>query len=141
MEQRISLVTIGVTDLDRSRRFYESLGWRRSVRGAEGVVFFQVGGMALSLYPRSDLARDAGLPETDSGFGGIVLAYNARTRDEVDSVLAEAKAAGGTILKPGQDAFWGGYFGHFADPDGHPWEVTWNPSFTLAADGSLTLPE
>ncbi|MCE3249076.1 MAG: putative Glyoxalase/bleomycin resistance protein/dioxygenase, partial [Geminicoccaceae bacterium] len=139
MEQRLSLVTLGVADLERSRRFYEDgLGWRRGNAHAE-VVFFQLGGAVLALFARAALAADAGLPAAGSGFGGIALAYNARSRDEVDAVLAEAKAAGATILKPAQDAFWGGYSGYFADPDGHPWEVAWNPEWTILEDGSVRL--
>ncbi|MCE3250761.1 MAG: putative Glyoxalase/bleomycin resistance protein/dioxygenase [Geminicoccaceae bacterium] len=139
MEQRLSLVTLGVADLEQSRHFYEDgLGWRRGNAHAE-VVFFQLGGAVLALFARSALAADAGLPAAGSGFGGIALAYNARSREEVDAVLAEAKAAGATILKPAQDAFWGGYSGYFADPDGHPWEVAWNPDWTLAEDGSISL--
>jgi uncharacterized protein len=141
MEQRISLITLGVADLERSRTFYERLGWQRSVRSAEGIAFFQAGGMALALYPRAELAQDAGVPAQSQGFSGFTLAFNARSRAEVDAVLAEAQAAGATILKPGQDAFWGGYSGYFADPDGFPWEVAWNPSFPIADDGSISLPE
>ena len=139
MEQRLSLVTLGVADLERSRRFYEDgLGWRRGNAHAE-VVFFQLGGIVLALFARSALAADASLAAAGSGFGGIVLAHNARSKDEVDAVLAEAKAAGATILKPAQDAFWGGYCGYFADPDGHPWEVAWNPNWTILEDGSVRL--
>jgi uncharacterized protein len=139
MEQRLSVVTLGVADLERSRRFYEEgLGWRRGNRHAE-VVFFQLPGMVLALFGRSDLAADAKLPAAGSGFGGITLAYCTRSREEVDAVLAEAAAAGATILKPAEDAFWGGYSGYFADPDGHPWEVAWNPEWTLADDGSVRL--
>jgi uncharacterized protein len=140
MEQRISIVTLGVADLDRSREFYERLGWRRSMRKAEGVVFFQAGGMALALYPRGDLAKDANVAPEGNGFAGIAIAYNARSRDEVDAVLAEAKAAGARILKPAQQAFWGGYSGYFSDPDDFPWEVAWNPSFLIAEDGRIELP-
>ncbi|MGA8274616.1 MAG: VOC family protein [Candidatus Sulfotelmatobacter sp.] len=145
MEQRISLVTLGVADLNRSRDFYERLGWRRSMAKTEGVVFFQAGGMALALYPRPDLAKDANIAadinEDAQGFSGTALAYNARNRAEVDSVLAEAKAAGAKILKPAQEAFWGGYSGYFSDPDGFLWEVAWNPSFPIAADGSIQIPD
>lgn len=140
MEQRISLVTLGVADLERSRAFYERLGWRRSVREAQGVAFFQAGGMALALYPRQDLARDLGMTAEDRGFAGVALAYNVRSRAEVDAVLAEALVAGATLLKPAAEAFWGGYTGYFADPDGFPWEVAWNPGFALAEDGSIALP-
>src|SRR5271156_380788 len=140
MEQRISIVTLGVANLERSRTFYERLGWRRSMASAEGIVFFQAGGMALALYPRPELAEDANVAGEGHGFAGITLAYNSRSRDEVNIVLAEAKAAGATILKPAQDAFWGGYSGYFADPDDFLWEVAWNPSFPIAEDGSIRLP-
>ena len=141
MEQRVSLITLGVADLDRSRAFYEALGWRRSVRDAKGVIFFQIGGMALALYPRDDLARDAHVAPEGSGFCGVALAHNVRSRDDVDRVLNEAAAVGATILKPARDAEWGGYSGYFADVDGYPWEVAWNPGFALSQDGSITLPE
>jgi hypothetical protein len=141
LEQRLSLVTLGVTDLGRSRTFYERLGWQRSVRAAEGVAFFQMGGMALSLYPRTDLAQDANVEPDGRGFPGFALAYNARTRAEVDAVLAKAVSAGARLVKPAQEAFWGGYSGYFADPDGFLWEVAWNPSFPIAEDGSIRLPE
>ena len=142
MEQRLSIVTLGVADLDRSRAFYERLGWRRSGKAFDGVAFFRAGGgVVLALYPRHALAEDAGVPAEGTGFGGITLAHNARSREEVDAVLAEAEAAGAGLLKPAQDVFWGGYSGYFADPDGHPWEVAWNPHFPLAEDGSLTLPD
>ena len=140
MEQRISIVTLGVANLQHSGKFYERLGWRRSMAGAEGIIFFQAGGMALALYPRSHLAKDANIPPEGHGFAGIALAYNARTREEVDSVLAEAEAAGAKICKPARDAFWGGYSGYFRDPDDFLWEVAWNPSFPIAVDGSLHLP-
>ena len=140
MEQRISIITLGVADLERSRSFYERLGWRRSMSETEGIVFFQAGGIALALYPRAELAKDANLASEGRGFGGITLAWNARSRDEVDAVLAEAKAAGAVILKPAHEAFWGGYSGYFADPDQFLWEVAWNPSFPIAEDGSIRLP-
>ncbi|HEY5607475.1 MAG TPA: VOC family protein [Alphaproteobacteria bacterium] len=140
MEQRISLITLGVRDLERSRRFYESLGWRRSMVDAPGVVFFQAGGMALALWPRGELAKDAMIADDGGGFAGIALAYNTRTRDEVDQVLAEAIAAGGRVLRPAQQAFWGGYQAYFCDPDGYAWEIAWNPGFAIAADGSIKLP-
>ncbi|MDX1485339.1 MAG: VOC family protein [Alphaproteobacteria bacterium] len=141
MEQRVSLITLGVADLERARAFYDALGWSRSVRAAEGVVFYQIGGMALSLYPRADLARDMGLSDDGGGVSGMALAFNARSRDEVDSTLAEAEAAGATILKAADDTFWGGYAGSFADPDGFAWEVAWNPHFPLSEDGALILPD
>jgi catechol 2,3-dioxygenase-like lactoylglutathione lyase family enzyme len=141
MEQRVSLITLGVADLRRSREFYERLGWRRSMAEAEGVVFFQAGGMALALYPRNDLAKDAKIAPDGHGFSGISLAYNTRNREEVDAVLTEAQAAGAELLKPAEEAFWGGYSGYFADPDGFPWEVAWNPSFHIMNDGSMQLPD
>lgn len=141
MEQRISLVTLGVADLKRSREFYERLGWSSAMKGTEGIVFFQTGGMALALYPRRSLAADAAVSADGNGFRGIALAYNTRCREEVDTVLGEARAAGATILKKAQDAHWGGYSGYFADPDGIPWEVAWNPGFSMAADGSIHLPD
>jgi len=139
MEPRISLVTLGVADMARARRFYEALGWHASGQ-AEGVTFFQAGGMILSLYGREALAEDAHLPAEGTGFGGITLAYNVRDRADVDRALEEAKAAGAVILKPAEDVFWGGYSGYFADPDGHAWEVAWNPHFPLAEDGTIRLP-
>lgn len=141
MEQRVSIITLGVADLMRSREFYERLGWRRSMAQAEGVVFFQAGGMALALYPRHELAKDANVAAHGDGFKGVSLAYNARNRAEVDSVLKEAEAAGAKIVKPAQEAFWGGYSGYFSDPDGFLWEVAWNPSFAIAEDGSIRIPE
>jgi catechol 2,3-dioxygenase-like lactoylglutathione lyase family enzyme len=139
MEQRLSLVTLGVADLARARAFYERLGWRASARGNSGIVFFQLNGFVLALYGRAALAEDAALPDAGPGFGGITLAYNVRERDEVDIVLAAAEAAGGRVLKPARDAFWGGYSGYFADPDGHPWEVAWNPDFSISPDGTVKL--
>ncbi len=141
MEQRVSIVTLGVADLKRSREFYERLGWRRSMASAEGIVFFQAGGMALALFPRHELAKDANTAAGGHGFSGFSLAYNARNREEVDSVLAEAVAAGAKLLKPAQEAFWGGYSGYFSDPDGFLWEVAWNPSFQIAEDGSIGIPD
>jgi hypothetical protein len=141
MEQRVSLVTLGVADLKRSREFYERLGWRRSMAKAEGVVFFQAGGMALALFPRQELAKDANVTPQGDGFRAISLAYSARHRAEVNSVLEEAEAAGAKLVKPAQDAFWGGYSGYFSDPDGFLWEVAWNPSFAMAEDGSIRIPE
>ncbi|MBI5137944.1 MAG: VOC family protein [Nitrospirae bacterium] len=141
MEPRISLVTLGVADLSRSRAFYERLGWRASSASTDTVVFFQAGGMILGLYPRRLLAEDARLDPQGSGFGGITLAHNGRGKAEVDRLLAEAVAAGATLLKPAEDACWGGYSGYFADPDGHPWEVAWNPFFPIADNGTISLPE
>lgn len=139
MEQRLSLVTLGVADLAQALRFYEALGWHRN-NNDENVVFFQLPGMILGLWSRTALAEDAGVADDGKpGFSGVSLAYNCRTRDEVDAVLLEAQAAGATLLKPGAEAFWGGYTGYFSDPDGHVWEVAWNPGFPIAADGSISL--
>jgi uncharacterized protein len=141
MEQRISLVTIGVADVTAAKRFYEALGWRG--QETDETVFFQAGGQAIVLWGRAKLADDAGVADSHStdGFGGIALAYNARSRDEVDDVLATAVTAGAVITKPANETFYGGYAGYFADPDGHLWEVAHNPGFTIEADGSLRLPD
>ncbi len=141
MQPRLTLVTLGVRDLDRAIRFYEALGWTRSVRAAEGVAFFQVGGMGLSLFPRDRLAEDAGVPEAGNGFAGITLAYNTASREETDAVITAAVTAGAGLVKPARDVFWGGYSGYFADPDGFLWEVAWNPGFSLLPDGSIRLPD
>jgi len=141
MEPRVSIITLGVANLQRSREFYERLGWRRAMIQTEGIVFFQAGGMALALFPRDELAKDANIAPDGSGFKGISLAYNARNRAEVNSVLEDAEAAGATLLKPAQEAVWGGYSGYFSDPDGFLWEVAWNPSFRIAEDGSIRVPE
>jgi len=140
MEQRISIVTLGVADLAKSREFYERLGWKKSGNN-ESIVFFQAGGMALALYPKGDLAKDAKVSADGSGFAGVTIAYNTRSREEVDAVLAEAVRAGAKLLKAAQEAFWGGYSGYFADPDGFLWEVAWNPFFTIGADGAIQIPE
>ena len=138
MEQRLSLVTLGVADIQRSLSFYEALGWKRANRHAE-VVFFQLRGMVLGLFSRDSLAADAKLDTAGSGFGGITLAYNARSKEDVDAVLQEAERAGAKILKPAEDVFWGGYSGYFADPDGHPWEVAWNPEWELTEEGEVRM--
>ncbi|MCB1154063.1 MAG: VOC family protein [Deltaproteobacteria bacterium] len=141
MEQRFTLVTLGVRDLAKSTAFFEKLGWKRSVKDAPGTAFFQCGGVALGLYPRDELADDAGVPDDGRGFEGITIAHNARSKADVDAVLAEAVAAGATLVKPAQDVFWGGYHGYFADLDGHLWEVAWNPGFPLDENGAVTLPD
>ena len=143
MEPRISLITLGVGDLERSLRFYrDGLGWPVSGASSPGVVaFLHTKGTVLALYPRRDLAADANLPDGGPGFGGIALAHNVRTREEVDTVIAEAVRAGGSLLKAAHQADWGGYSGYFADPDGYPWEVAWNPGFPLATDGGIRLPD
>jgi catechol 2,3-dioxygenase-like lactoylglutathione lyase family enzyme len=141
MDARISLITLGVADLARSLRFYrDGLGWPLSSASGD-AAFFRTGGVVLALYPRVALAADAHLSPDGSGFGGIALAHNVAAREQVDVILAEAVAAGATLLKPAHEAEWGGYSGYFADPDGYPWEVAWNPYFPLAADGTIQLPE
>jgi uncharacterized protein len=141
MEQRLSFVTLGVADLARSRAFYERLGWKPARAGEGlGIVFFQLGGMVLALFPRDELAKDANVADSPSGgFSGVTLAYNARSREDADAAMAEALAAGAALTKPLEEVFWGGYSGYFADPDGHLWEVVHNPHATIAADGSLRL--
>jgi hypothetical protein len=138
MEQRISLVTLGVRDLARSRAFYEALGWKTNAAPGDDVVFFQAAGLIVALWGRAQLAEDSGV--TDSGgWGGITLAYNTRSPAEVDAVIAEASEAGATIPRQGAETFWGGYSGVFVDPDGHAWEVAHNPHWTIGDDGSVTL--
>jgi catechol 2,3-dioxygenase-like lactoylglutathione lyase family enzyme len=138
VEQRVSVVTLGVRDLERARAFYEALGWSTGAEPGDDVVFFQAGGMVIALWGRAQLAEDSGA-EDASGWGGVTLAHNVRSPAEVDSVLAEAEAAGATIPRPGGETFWGGYSGVFVDPEGHPWEVAHNPHWTLAPDGSVSL--
>ncbi|MGE0586086.1 MAG: VOC family protein [Flavobacteriaceae bacterium] len=139
MEQRLSLVTLGVADLERAASFYEDgLGWRR-VPGPEGVVFFQLPGIGLALWARTALAEDAGVADTDARFRGVALAYNARSRTEVDAVMGRAHAAGGTVTKIPREVFWGGYAGYFTDRDGHLWEVAHNPFWQIDAEGRVTI--
>lgn len=142
IEQRLSLITLGVTEIDRSTRFYrEVLGWTPAELGGGEVAFFQLNGLILGLYPREELARDAGVDVLESGgFSRVALAYNVRARDDVDRVLSEVETGGAQLVKPAEDAFWGGRSGYFADPDGFLWEVAWNPGFPMAADGSVRLP-
>jgi len=139
MEQRLSLVTLGVRDLAVSRAFYKRLGWKESPPSNDSVAFFQCEGMIFGLWSRDSLAGDAGL-EAGEGFANVTLAQNVRSREAVDETLEEAKRAGATILRPGSEAFWGGYTGYFADPDGFAWEVAWNPGFQILDDGSIRLP-
>ncbi|TVM34998.1 VOC family protein [Oceanidesulfovibrio marinus] len=141
MEQRLSMVSLGVESLERASKFYAAMGFAPAGCSDEHIVFYQLKGIALALYPRNLLAEDAQVPAEGSGFSGITLAYNVREREEADRVLAQAKAAGGTVVKPAQEVFWGGYSGYFADPDGHLWEVCWNPFFPIAEDGSIIVPE
>ncbi len=137
MEQRLSLVTLGVADLDAARRFYEVLGRSPSGPG-EGVVFFQSGGMVVGLWSREALAEDSGVVDS-GGWGGVTLAHNVRAPAEVDAVIEEARAAGAHVAREPAETFWGGYSGVFVDPDGHPWEVAHNPGWQLTDDGSVRL--
>jgi predicted lactoylglutathione lyase len=140
MEQRITLITLGVSDLARAKAFYEALGWRG--QEVEETVFFQAGGLGLVLWSREKLARDCGLePGPATGFDGIALAHNVRSEAEVDALLAAVQRAGGTITKPAATNAIGFYSSAFVDPDGHAWEVAHNPAFPLAEDGSVTLPD
>lgn len=138
MEQRVSLVTLGVRDLTRARAFYEALGWATGAQPADDVVFFQAGGMVFGLWGRAQLAEDTAV-EDSGGWGGVTLAYNTRSPDEVDAVLEEVRRAGGTVTRTGGETFWGGYSGAFLDTEGHPWEVAHNPHWTLRDDGSVSL--
>ncbi|MDX6591894.1 MAG: uncharacterized protein QOJ13_1090 [Gaiellales bacterium] len=138
MEQRVSLITLGVSDLARSKQFYEALGWQTNSSGEEGVIFFQAGGMVVALWSRATLAEDCEV-EDSGGFGGIALAHNVGSPSDVDAVLAEVEAAGGHVAREGAETFWGGYSGVFHDPDGHPWEVAHNPHWTVTADGRTLL--
>jgi len=140
VEQRVSLITLGVADVGRSRTFYERLGWQG--QEVEETVFFQAGGMALVLWARDKLAVDAGIDAGKTGgFGGVALAHNVRSRAEVDALLAVAAAVGAEITQAARETFYGGYAGYFRDPDGHLWEVAWNPGFPLGPDGSITVPD
>ncbi|WP_456695385.1 VOC family protein [Aeromicrobium sp. P5_D10] len=140
MDQRISLITLGVADLARAREFYETgLGWSKG-NAEDSVAFYQLSnGMILGLWSREDLAADTKVVDTGATFSGITIAFNARSRAEVDDILAQAEAAGGTVTKAAEAQFWGGYSGYFADPDGHPWEVAFNPDWPIDESGRMTL--
>ena len=137
MDQRLSLVTLGVRDVARARDFYEALGWQTDWTD-DDVVFFQAGGMIIALWSREKLAHDSAVEDGD-GWGGVTLAYVTPSPAEVDEILAQAEAAGARIGRPGAETFWGGYSGVFVDLDGHPWEVAHNPHWTLNEDGSVHL--
>ena len=138
MEQRVSLVTLGVRDLARARAFYEALGWTTGAGPEDDVVFFQAGGMVVALWGREQLAEDSGV-EDSGGWGGVTLAHNVRSPEEVDEVMHEAEGAGAAVTRAAATTFWGGYSGAFADPDGHAWEIAHNPHWTLAEDGAIQL--
>lgn len=139
MNQHLHLVTLGVSDLERSQKFYsETMGWKIS-RPQEGVAFFQAGGVVLSLFPREELAKDALISSEGNGFAGFSLAYNAQSESEVDEIIRDLKSKGVKILKEPQKVFWGGYSSYFADPDGICWEVAYNPFFSFDENGNLKL--
>jgi predicted lactoylglutathione lyase len=138
MRQRVSVITLGVRDLQRARRFYEMLGWRTAASPADDVVFFQAGEMVVSLWDRARLAEDSCVQDA-GGWGGITLALNAESPDEVDAITEEAREAGARIGREPAETFWGGYSSVFVDPDGHPWEVAHNPHWTLTGDGGVAL--
>ncbi len=140
MEPRLTLITLGVQDLPRARAFYERLGWSTGAQPDDDVVFFRGDNLVLALWDRARLAEDSGVPDAP-GFGGVTLAHNVGSPEEVDAVMAEAAAAGATISRAAGETFWGGYAGVFVDPDGHPWEVAHNPHWELREDGSIRLPE
>lgn len=140
MEQRLSLVTLGVGDLALSRTFYRNLGWKENPESSDDVVFFQAGGIVIGLWDREKLAEDSAV-EDSKGWGGVTLAYNVRSEADVDAVIEEARFAGATIGREPAETFWGGYSGVFIDPDGHPWEVAYNPEWTIERDGSVRLRE
>jgi uncharacterized protein len=140
VQPRVTLITLGVADLARARVFYEQLGWRSNSPEEIGVVFFASGDMVLALWGRDELAKDSGVAP-GQGWGGVTLAHNVASRAEVDRVVALADAAGAAITRPPGETFWGGYSGVFVDPDGHPWEVAYNPRWTLTPDGGVRLPD
>lgn len=138
MNQRVNVITLGVQDLQRSLAFYsEGLGWKAQVQG--DIALFQLHGVVLALYPREGLAMDAGVPPEGQGFRGVTLAYNCRDEGEVDGILSHVSDFGADVVKPAQKTFWGGYSGYFSDPDGHLWEVAYNPFWELDPEGSIRL--
>jgi uncharacterized protein len=139
MDQRVSLITLGVSDLARARAFYEGVGWTTRADPGDDVVFFQAGGTIVALWDRAQLAEDSAVTD-GGGWGGITLAYNTRSPEEVDTVIEQARAAGATIPREPAKTFWGGYSGIFVDPEGHAWEVAHNPRWTINEDGTVSLP-
>ncbi|KLN65048.1 VOC family protein [Vibrio sp. VPAP30] len=141
MEPRVSIITLGVQDLERSYQFYSKLGFPSSKNPEEGIIFFKTGGVCLALYPLDALAKDVSLDMAvvKEGFSGVTLAHNTRSKQEVDEVLALAVSAGAKLEKPAQDVFWGGYSGYFSDPDGYLWEVAYADFWQFNPDGSLVI--
>ena len=140
MEQRVSLITLGVADLERAAAYYAALGWRKAQESQPGIAFYQLPGQILGLFPLAELAKDQGREGAERGSGATTLAHNLNSPQEVDAAYAEALAAGAASLKAPEKVFWGGYSGYVSDPDGHVWEYAHNPFFPLAEDGTLTLP-
>lgn len=138
MEQRVSLITLGVQDLARARRFYEAIGWKTAAAPGDDILFFQAGGFIVALWDRAKLADDSGVRDS-GGWGGMTLAHCVASTQDVDAVMDDARAAGAQVTREAAETFWGGYSGVFADPDGHPWEVAHNPHWTLHQDGSISL--
>jgi catechol 2,3-dioxygenase-like lactoylglutathione lyase family enzyme len=141
VRQKLSIVTLGVSDLNRSRKFYQDgLGWTPSSVSQDSIIFFDLGGVGLALFPIDELAKDATVSSERAGFSGITLAHNAKSVEEVDVVLQKAQQAGAAIIKKAQKVFWGGYSGYFADPDGYLWEVAWNPFIEFDEKDALIFP-
>ena len=139
MDQRVTLITLGVADVARARAFYEALGWTPQTGYGDEVAFFQAGSLVVGLWGRGELAEDSGVEE-GAGWGGVALAHNLPSREDVDAVVEQARSVGARITREPHETFYGGYAGVFCDPDGHPWEIAWNPGFPLAPDGSMTVP-
>jgi uncharacterized protein len=139
MRQKLTLITLGVADIARAKAFYTGLGWKASPKSMDDLILFDLGGILLSLYPREELAADVGIPAEGSGFSGMTLSYNTRSKEEVNEVLAEAAKLGGKIVKPAQEVFWGGYSGYFRDLDGHLIEVAHNPFWPMDEKGTVVL--
>ncbi|MBG9375513.1 VOC family protein [Panacibacter sp. DH6] len=139
MRQKLNLITLGVSDVETTARFYESLGWKRSEHSTGDLVLFPLGGITMALYPRHLLAEDAAISDDATGFAGVTFSLNTKSEEEVDSVLHEVQSKGATIVKPAQKVFWGGYSGYFKDPDGHLVEIAFNPFWELDKEDNLKL--
>lgn len=141
MDQRISIVTLGTDDLPRAVAFWEAMGWPRRAKAFNAIAMFQCGGLAFAIYPFDKLAKDCGMADRGPGFGGFTIAHNLASKAEVDALLLTAVANGAVLQTPAHEAFWGGYSGYFLDPDGHPWEIAYNPFVPLGPDGEMLLPD
>ena len=133
------MITLGVADISRSRKFYEGLGWTASPKSMDDLILFDMGGLLVSLYPRTELAEDVGVPAEGNGFSGMTLSHNTFSKAEVDQVMGQVEALGGKVVKPAQEVFWGGYSGYFSDPDGHLVEVAHNPFWPMSEAGDVQL--